>query len=87
MAVGKQINNLNDLMDAVRNRKAIVVPNHPSWNFPRPASFLINVSGTTLYALFARGMYIYNKEPKNVRRKAGVNGGSAENKAYCDTNA
>ena len=57
-----QISTLSHLMAAVQFKKAVIVPSSPGWSKPRPAAFMINLSGTILYKLFDLGMYIYKKK-------------------------
>lgn len=59
-----QIKTLNELMEAVSNKKAVIVPNSRPWDKPKPASFMINLAGIVLLRLFGIGMFIYNKGDK-----------------------
>lgn len=68
MAYGKQIKTLEGLRRASLDRKSVIVPHAghirfgPPWNKPKPAAFMINLSGHILVHLFSIGMYIYKKE-------------------------
>lgn len=68
MGCGKQIKTLEGLRRAALDRKSVIVPNaehvrfSPPWNKPKPAAFMINLSGHILVHLFGIGMYIYKKE-------------------------
>ncbi len=58
---GFRIENLNELKNAVEHHKSVVCPDCPAWRKPRPAAFMMNMSGTILHRLFYAGMYYYNK--------------------------
>lgn len=68
MACGKQIKTLEGLRRAALDRKSVVVPRCAygrfgmPWGKPKPAAFMINLSGHMLVHLFNTGMYIYKKE-------------------------
>jgi len=59
--LGKKIPNLTALKVASLNRKSVIVPNHSSFNKPKPASFMIGLPGIMLLDLFKLGMYEYEK--------------------------
>jgi hypothetical protein len=56
-----RVETLGQLYLARVKRQAIICPNHRAWKKPRPAAFMMNLSGEILYRLFAGGMYIYEK--------------------------
>jgi len=58
---GKKILNLTSLRITYLNKKAVVVPDHPSWTRPKPASVVIGLPGIMLLDLFNKGMYEYEK--------------------------
>ena len=58
---GKQVRGLSHLMDLIDQRKAVFVPYSNAYNVPRPAAFMVNLSGRTLHWLMKAGMYVYKK--------------------------
>jgi hypothetical protein len=54
-----KIESLEALDEAVKARKAVVVPKYCCWDRPRPAAFVINLSGAVLLRLFQAGMFLY----------------------------
>ena len=55
----KRIRTLKQLQDAAQNKRAVICPWSRVWKKPRPAAFVINLSGHLLCAMFERGMYLY----------------------------
>jgi len=66
MALGRQIKSLNDLKVAAQSKRSVIVPNW--WGKPRPAAFILCFQGGVLCNLFNEGMFLYEKESKNVER-------------------
>ena len=64
METGRQIYNLEDLMKAVKSKRAVVCPDSRSWAGPRPATFMINQQGGILLKLFKAGMYLFLLKPE-----------------------
>ena len=65
----KQIKSLADLRAAAMAQWAVVVPSCINWSNPRPAGFMMNLQGNTLFNLFEKGMYVYT--PKGQKRQWG----------------
>jgi len=57
-----QIMDLFDLRAAAGKKKAVVVPDHPAWRKPHPASWLLNLPGAMLVRLLECGMFVYQKK-------------------------
>ncbi len=57
-----RIHNLPDLQCAVLRKQAVIVPKDRCWDRPRPAAFVLNLSGAILIRLFQSGMFIYEKK-------------------------
>lgn len=60
----QQIKNLDDLMSANINKKAVVIPTSRAWTRRMPAAFMIHQPGERLWHLFREGMFIYQKKEK-----------------------
>lgn len=60
----ERIKTLKQLKKLVLKKKAVIVPNTGAWRKPRPAAFMIHLSGEILLRLFERGMYEYKKAEK-----------------------
>jgi len=58
----RKVESLADLRWLVERRKSVVVPGCCPWNKPKPAAFMIQLSGEILWRLFSRGMYRYDKK-------------------------
>ena len=60
---GSRIHNLYGLRAAVKMRMSVICkkPHDRSWLRPRPAAFMINLSGAILIHLFDNGMYLFKK--------------------------
>ncbi len=54
-----QIITLEGLNEAADKRQSVVCPKDRCWNRPKPARFVINLSGAVLLRLFNSGMFIY----------------------------
>jgi hypothetical protein len=54
-----KIESLEALEKAALERMAVVVPGYICWSKPRPAAFVINLSGLVLLRLLRSGMFIY----------------------------
>lgn len=59
-----KVSTLEDLWKAVEYHKAVVCPDSPCFNKPRPAAVIINLQGTLILRLFQLGMYIYEKKKR-----------------------
>ena len=57
----KRIFTLTDLVYAAETRRSVVCPNWAGWNKPKPASFVINLTGFILNRMLLDGIYIYEK--------------------------
>lgn len=62
MGTGDCIFTLLDLFQAVKEKKAVVVPALWLWRKPHPAAFVINLSGIIILDMINKGMFIYKKE-------------------------
>ena len=62
MEAGQQIYSLEDLFGAMKEKKAIVTPALWLWRKPKPAAFIINLSGIIILDMITKGMFIYKKE-------------------------
>ena len=57
-----RLRTLSDIVDAVERRKSVVCPGlFPCWHKPRPAAFIINLSGAIIYPMLNKGIYLYEK--------------------------
>lgn len=65
--LGQKIVNLDMLMSAATLKLSVIVPKSMCWDKPRPAIFMINQIGGTLYRLFQSGMFVYVKKPKTKK--------------------
>ena len=61
---GLQINTLCELEIAADNHYSVVVPRSTTWNKPKPAAFMIHLSGVILLRCFKSGMYCCKKGNK-----------------------
>jgi len=61
-----QIRTLGQLIQVSRDKKAVVAPASHAFAKPKPARFIINLSGATIYRLLQMGIFIYHKEGKEV---------------------
>ena len=57
-----RVKTLEQLDALAKERRSVVVPDCYCWFRPRPAAFVINLSGSVLVRLFSRGMYVYEKK-------------------------
>lgn len=60
----ERIQSLSRLKELSDERKSVIVPNDRTWNKPKPAAFVIHLSGVQLLLLFDYGMFVYEKEGK-----------------------
>ncbi len=60
------INDLYALSIAVDNKQSVYVPKSHAFLKPKPAAFIINLSGAILLRLFRTGMYVYEKQNKEA---------------------
>ena len=56
------ITNLEGLQWAALHHRAVVCPKWTGFVRPRPAAFVINMSGDVLLRMFKSGMYLHTKE-------------------------
>lgn len=74
---GKRIRTLKELCDAAENRKSVTGwDGFPTHGKPKPAEFVIHMSGSHLLQCFVMGLYIYHPERKKkapaVRNPEGI---------------
>jgi len=62
--IGSRIVDLDDLFALAQSHRSVVVPKLSVWKKPRPAAFMMNLTGQVLLELITAGMYEYKKEPK-----------------------
>lgn len=55
----KKINSLAELHDARSRHKCVFCPWHPVYSVPKPAAFIINMTGGELNRLISTGMWVY----------------------------
>lgn len=67
MGTLQKVETLRELYELVQSKRSVWVPRAACFNKPRPAAFVINLSGSVLIDLFATGMYVY--EANNKKRK------------------
>ncbi len=65
---GKRICCLQGLVDAAKEKRAVVVPYAHCWKKPTPAAFMIQQHGDTINRLLNVGIYIYEKEKNQDER-------------------
>ena len=58
---------LDRLAWAAENRMAVICPGFPCWNKPKPAAFVIQLSGAILHHMLKQGLFIYQKAKKGKR--------------------
>ena len=63
----KRVNSLSQLRNLISDKKSVFCPNTFAWKKPRPAAFMINLSGTTILVCFLSGMYVYEKKFKDMK--------------------
>ena len=63
---GNRICCLQALMNAAYDKRAVYVPDSYCWTKPTPAAFMINLSGSILNRLLIQGIYIYEKDKKEI---------------------
>lgn len=55
------VNDLTHLKRLASERRAVYCPRHATWaKWPKPAAFMINLSGVRLEQLFRLGLYVYD---------------------------
>lgn len=62
----ERVTTLGQLRDLAYAKRAVVVPSTVCWAAPRPAAFMLNVSGGVLLRLMERGMFVYERRRKEV---------------------
>ena len=55
------VTTLEELDTARFFRLSVVCPTSRAWNKPKPAAFIMNLSGDIILKLIRRGLYIYEK--------------------------
>ncbi len=59
---GRQIKTLEKLRHAAYSHQSVVCPRHPCWAWPpKPARFMMNLSGEIILRLMRSGMFVYKK--------------------------
>lgn len=58
----EQVTTLARLRDLAYAKRCVIVPQSPVWCKPRPAAFMLNVSGGVLLRLMERGMFVYTRK-------------------------
>lgn len=61
-----RITSLQELYDAVQNKRSVICPTSRVWGRPRPAAFIINTAARSVYWMIKRGLFLY--EPKTRKR-------------------
>ncbi len=64
----EQVTSLRRLQELAIAKKSVVCPDSYCDRFTRPAAFVINMQGMRILMLFNKGMYVYEKEPKNGKK-------------------
>lgn len=66
--MGRRISTLRGLRQASLQRRSVYVPAYRfgdkydlPWSKPKPAAFMMNLSGHILYHLFKAGLHLYEK--------------------------
>ncbi|MDB6080480.1 MAG: hypothetical protein JWO82_4227 [Akkermansiaceae bacterium] len=59
-----QIHSLEQLEMARVNKRAVVAPSWSAFSRPRPAAWIINLSGPVLLSLMRSGLFIYTPPSK-----------------------
>lgn len=59
-----RISGLYELESMAKAKKAVVVPGSSGFEKPKPAAFIINLSGAVLLRLFRMGVYLYTPKVK-----------------------
>ena len=55
------VTDLTHLKRLASERRAVYCPKHSTWaKWPKPAAFMINLSGVRLEQLFRLGLYVYD---------------------------
>ena len=58
----EKIDSLLKIKELAKSRKAVVCPKQPGFIKPKPAAFVMSMTGHCIAGLLAKGLYIY--EPK-----------------------
>jgi len=61
---GKQIKTLDALVKAVEDKRAVFTDSFGMLHNPRPAAWVINLSGAIISRIIINGLYIYKKDKK-----------------------
>ena len=54
------VTDLTHLKRLASERRAVYCPKHFLWSKPKPAAFMINLSGVQLEQIFRLGLYVYD---------------------------
>ena len=68
-----RIESLAALESARRNRRAVICPSLRCFSKPKPAAFIINLSGEIILRLMEAGMFLYEKETNDGEENADGN--------------
>ena len=60
----EKIETLGDVVECVRRKKSLYCPSTIHFSKPRPAAFMINLSGHMLFNMINYGLYVYQKQGK-----------------------
>lgn len=64
----KKIKTLQDIDNAIREKKALVCPNAPCFNRPIPAAVYMQFHGQDILRLIQKGLYVYQSHKEIVRQ-------------------
>lgn len=60
----KRIVTLQDLYVARSLKQSVIAPSFGGFDRPRPAAFMMNLTGEVLLRMMNSGMYVYKPQPK-----------------------
>jgi len=58
----EKIETLGDVVECARRKKSLYCPATIHFSKPKPAAFMINLSGHMLFNLINYGLYVYKKK-------------------------
>lgn len=66
--IGDQVNTLHHLASLAADKRSVCAPGFRGLPFrkPKPAAFVINMSGQIILQLIASGLYVYEPKEKKV---------------------